>query len=399
MTEALMRTYARAPVAFERGDGARLFDTEGRKYLDFAAGIAVDILGHCHPRLVAALTEQADRLWHVSNLYEIPEQTAYAKRLVAASFGDSVFFCNSGAEAVEGALKLARKYHAKAGHPERYRTITVEGAFHGRTLATLAAAGNAKYLDGYGPPLDGFDQVAFGNLNEARAAIGAETAAILVEPVQGEGGIRPADTAYLAGLRAAADEFGLVLIFDEVQCGFGRTGRLFAHEWAGVTPDVMAVAKGIAGGFPCGAFIAKAHVAEAFAPGSHGSTFGGNPLAMVVAAATLDVLEGDGFLERVNRVAEQLREGLNALARGHAEVIGEVRGMGMMLGIRLKAPHDAGEFVGRLREAGLLTVQAAENVIRLVPPLVIDEPEVEQALAVLEQVLAEAEPGPDASGG
>ena len=260
---ALIPTYARLPVAFERGAGAYLYGVDGRRYLDFAAGIAVDILGHAHPHLVAALTDQAQLLWHVSNLYEIPAQTKYAERLVAACFADAAFFCNTGAEAVEGALKMARRCQSAAGRPERYRTITVEGAFHGRTFATISAAGNPKYLDGFGPPVDGFDHVAFGNLNELRDAIGAETGAILVEPVQGEGGIRPLPAEYLQGLRAAADEFGLVLIFDEVQCGFGRTGKLFAYEHSSVTPDIMAVAKGIAGGFPCGGILATRRVADA----------------------------------------------------------------------------------------------------------------------------------------
>ena len=385
VTSALMSAYARIPIAFERGEGATLIATDGRRYLDFAAGIAVDILGHGHPHLVAALTDQAARLWHVSNLYEIPEQTRYAERLTAATFADAVFFCNSGAEAMEGALKLARRCHSEAGRTERYRAVTIAGAFHGRTLATIAAGGNEKHLAGYGPAVDGFDQVAFGNLNELRAAIGPQTAAIVVEPVQGEGGIRPLPADYLRGLREAADEFGLLLVFDEVQCGFGRTGKLFAHEWAGVTPDIMAVAKGIAGGFPCGAFMATEAVARALTPGSHGSTFGGNPLAMAVANATLDVLLGDGFLAGVERIAGRLHDGLTGCVARNPTILAEIRGSGLMLGLRLHPDHAAGDLVSAAREAGLLTVPAGDNVVRLVPPLIIGDAEVETALAMIDR--------------
>ena len=388
VTSALMSAYARAPLAFERGDRATLIATDGRRFLDFAAGIAVDILGHGHPHLVAALTAQAQRLWHVSNLYEIPEQTRYAERLCAATFADAAFFCNSGAEAMEGALKLARRYHSEGGRPERYRAITIAGAFHGRTLATIAAGGNEKHLAGFGPAVDAFDQVAFGNLNELRAAIGPETAAIVAEPVQGEGGIRPLPADYMRGLRETADEYGLVLIFDEVQCGFGRTGRLFAHEWSGVAPDVMAVAKGIAGGFPCGAFLATDVVAQALTPGSHGSTFGGNPLAMAVANATLDVLLADGFLAEVDRIAGVLRDGLKACVDRNRAVLAEVRGSGLMLGLRVQPDHAAGDLVTAAREAGLLCVPAGDNVMRLVPPLIISDAEVEAALAMIDQACA-----------
>src|SRR5262245_431 len=285
-----MPTYQRAEIAFERGEGAYLFATDGRRYLDFACGIAVTGLGHAHPHLVAALTEQAKKVWHLSNLYTIPGQRRLAERLVAASFADSVFFCNSGAEAIECGLKLARKYHDETGAPERYRVITVEGAFHGRTLATIAAGGQDKHLKGFAPVVDGFDKVAFGNMNELRAAITGETAAILIEPVQGEGGMRPAPAEYLQALRKVADEYRLLLYFDEVQCGMGRTGKLFAHEWAGVEPDIVATAKGIGGGFPMGACLAKEKVAKTLTPGSHGSTFGGGPLAMAVGNAVLDIL-------------------------------------------------------------------------------------------------------------
>ncbi len=383
---ALMHTYARAPIAFERGTGAYLYGADGRRYLDFAAGIAVDILGHAHPHLVKALTEQAQLLWHVSNLYEIPQQARYAERLVAACFADTAFFCNTGAEAVEGAIKMARRCQAAAGRPERYRTITVDGAFHGRTLATISAAGNPKYLDGFGPPVEGFDHVAFGNLNELRDAIGAETGAILVEPVQGEGGIRPLSADYLRGLRAAADEFGLVLIFDEVQCGFGRTGKLFAHEHSGVTPDVMAVAKGIAGGFPCGGILATQRVADAMAPGTHATTFGGNPLAMAVANATLDVLLGPGFLDNVAHAGQKLQAALADLADRHGELVQETRGLGLMLGLRLTERVTNVAFADSAREHGLLLVPAGENVVRFVPPLIIGDAEIDAARAILEEV-------------
>ncbi len=378
-----MPTYARAPLSFERGEGAYLFGDDGRRYLDFAAGIAVDSLGHAHPHLVAALTKQAQSLWHVSNLYEIPQQAEYAERLVAATFADAVFFCNSGAEAIECALKVARRYHAEQGAPERFRTVTVQGAFHGRTLATIAAGGNPKYTAGFGPAVDGFDQVAFGNLNELRAAIGGQTAAIMIEPVQGEGGIRAMAEDYLRGLRQAADEFGILLIYDEIQTGFGRTGKLFAHEWSGVTPDIMAVAKGIAGGFPCGACLATKRVSDAMSPGIHGTTFGGNPLAMAVAGATLDVLLADGFLANVVAMSARLKERFVELAKTHGRIIADVRGMGLMLGMRVAEGRTNADFAGRLRDQGLLCVPAAENVVRFVPPLIIGPTEVDLAAEMI----------------
>lgn len=382
---AVMSTYGRAPIAFERGEGAWLVATDGRRYLDFAAGVAVDSLGHCHPHLVKALTEQARRIWHVSNLYEIPEQTRFAERLCAASFADAVFFCNSGAEAMEGAIKVARRYQAKNGAPQRWRAVTLEGSFHGRTLATLAAAKNPKHLDGFGVPADGFYQVPAHNLNALRAAITPETAMIIAEPVQGEGGVRPLSADYLKGLRAAADEFGLVLVFDEVQTGFGRTGPLFAYQTSGVAPDVMALAKGIAGGFPCGAVLASEKVAAAMTPGSHGSTFGGNPLAMAAANATLDVLEADDFLSEVEAAGVSLRRGLEALARRHPGIVTEVRGMGLMLGLRVADPHTNGALGDCAREEGLLTVVAGDNVLRLVPPLIVRDAEISAALAMLDR--------------
>ena len=386
MNDALMPTYARSPYAFERGEGVYLYDTDGRRYLDFAAGIAVNILGHSHPHLVQALTAQAQKLWHVSNLYRAPEAERLAKRLTEHSFADQVFFCNSGAEAVEGLIKLARRYQHDAGHPERNRIITCQGAFHGRTLTTLSAAGNPKYLAGFGPATEGFDQVAFNNLNELRAAVSGQTAAILVEPVQGEGGVRPASLDYLRGLRAVCDEFGLLLLFDEVQCGVGRTGKFFAHEWAGISPDAAAIAKGLGGGFPVGAFLATEKAAAPMSAGSHGSTFGGNPLAMAVGNAVLDVILADGFLEGVDRRARTFWRRLEDLAARHPKVIAEVRGVGLLLGLRCVVPN--GDLVARLRDNGLLTAPAADNVIRIMPPLIIEDSHIDEAIGILDRVCA-----------
>ncbi|MBV8651141.1 MAG: aspartate aminotransferase family protein [Alphaproteobacteria bacterium] len=382
MIPAVMPTYARSELAFERGEGSYLFTAEGERYLDFAAGIAVNALGHSHPHLVETLIEQGKKLWHTSNLYQIPQQTRLAERLVANSFADSVFFGNSGAEAGELAIKIVRKYHDDTGHPERYRVIGCRGSFHGRTLATLAAAGNEKYLKGYAPIVDGFDHVAFGNLNELRAAITPETAAILVEPVQGEGGIRPATVEYLQGLRAVADEFGLLLVFDEVQSGMGRTGKLFACEWAGVAPDVMMIAKGLGGGFPVGAVLATEKAVQGFAPGVHGSTFGGNPLAMAIGNAVLDVMLAPGFFENVEKNATLLRSKLEAVAAKYPQVIAEVRGQGLILGLRCVVPNT--ELVEKLRQHKLLTVGAGDNVVRLVPPLIIGPAEIDEAVAAIE---------------
>jgi len=384
MIPAVMPTYARAEVAFERGEGAWLFDTDGRRYLDFGAGIAVCALGHAHPHLVAALTEQAGKLWHTSNLFRIPGQERLAERLVAATFADTVFFTNSGAEAWEGGVKLIRKYFTEIGQPKRWRVITVAGAFHGRTLAGIAAAKSEKLVKGFGPMVDGFDQVAFGNLNELRAAITDETAAIHVEPIQGEGGIRAHELDYLRALREICDEFGLLLYFDEIQCGYGRTGRFFAHEWAGVAPDVMCVAKGIGSGFPMGAFLATEGAAVGMTAGTHGTTYGGNPLAMAVGNAVLDVLLAPGFFDRVRTTGDALRARLDDLARRHPATIAEVRGAGLMLGLKVGPP--VGEVIAKLREAGLVAVPAADNVVRLLPPLIVGEAEVEEALRCLETV-------------
>jgi acetylornithine/N-succinyldiaminopimelate aminotransferase len=354
----VLPTYARADLAFERGEGAYLFTGDGRRFLDFGAGVAVNAFGHAHPHLVQALTAQAGKLWHTSNLYRVPGQEQLAKRLIATTFADTVFFCNSGAEAVEGAIKMARKFHASEGHPERYRLITFDGAFHGRTLATLAAGGNAKYLEGFGPPVPGFDQVAFGDLAAAEAAIGPETAGFLVEPIQGEGGIRVPPQGFLAGLRKLADAHGLLLVLDEIQSGMGRTGKLFAHEWAGIKPDIMAIAKGIGGGFPMGAFLGTEHAAKGMTVGTHGSTFGGNPLAMAVGAAVMELAEAPGFLEHVRRMGGLLGQRLSGLVARYDDVIESLRGEGLMLGLKTRVPNT--DFVEAARGAGLLVIGAAE---------------------------------------
>jgi acetylornithine/N-succinyldiaminopimelate aminotransferase len=381
---AVLPTYARADLAFDRGEGAWLYSTDGRKFLDFASGVAVTALGHAHPHLVEALTSQAKKLWHCSNLFQIPGQQRLAERLVANSFADTVFFGNSGAEALECAIKMARKYHSATGRPEKYRIIGFNGSFHGRTLATLAAAGNEKYLAGFGPPVDGFDHVAFNNLNELRAAITNETAAILVEPVQGEGGVRPANADFLRGLRQVADEFGLLLVFDEVQCGTGRSGKLFAYEWAGVTPDIMSIAKAIGGGFPMGACLATEKAAQGMTAGTHGSTFGGNPLAMAVGNAVLDVILAPGFLDKVQRDAARLQERLLFVVRKYPAVYAELRGQGLLLGIKTAVPNI--EVVKRLQNEGMLAVGAGDNVVRLLPPLIIGKAEIDAAEVILDKV-------------
>ena len=375
---ALYDTFARAPLAFERGEGSWLITADGERYLDFAGGIAVNSLGHGHPHLVAALTEQAARLWHVSNLYQIPGQARLGERLAAATFADKVFFTNSGAEALECAIKTARRFHYVNGRPERYRIITFEGAFHGRTLATIAAGGQQKYLEGFGPKVDGFDQVAFDDVAAAERLIGPETAAILLEPVQGEGGIRQFPAASLRRLREIADEHGLLLVFDEVQCGIGRTGKLFAYEWSGVTPDIMAIAKGIGGGFPMGACLATADAAAGMTAGVHGTTFGGNPLAMAVGNAVLDVVLAEGFLDEVARKGLAMKQGLAAIADAHPDVVSEIRGVGLMLGVKCVEPN--GEVNAALRTEKLLAVPAGENVVRLLPPLTVTDEDIRTGL-------------------
>ena len=383
MIPALMPTYNRADLAFERGEGAWLWTTDGRRFLDFGAGIATSSVGHNNPHLVGAIAEQATRVMHVSNLYKVPQAEKLAARLVAASFADSVFFCNSGAEANEGMVKMIRRAQYETGHPERFRVICFDGAFHGRTLAMLAATGNAKYLKGFGPQVDGFDHVPFNNMNAVRDAIGPETAGIVVEPVQGEGGIRPASLQFLRDLRATCDEFGLFLGLDEVQCGMGRTGKLFAHEWAGIQPDVISAAKGIAGGFPMGAILAREAVAKYLVAGTHGTTFGGNPLACAAANAVLDIILAPGFLDEVDRHGRKLWADLEKLAARYPSVFEEVRGAGLILGLKCKVPQ--GEVSDAMLAEGLLVVTAGENVIRLVPPLVISDADCDEAIAMMDR--------------
>ena len=389
MYPPVLPTYARTDIAFVRGEGASLYAEDGTRYLDFGGGIAVNALGHAHPHLVKTLTEQAHKLWHTSNLYRIPDQERLAKRLVDATFADTVFFGNSGVEAIEASIKMARRYQYKNGHPERFRTITFEGAFHGRTLAAIAAGGQAKYLEGFGPKTDGFDQVVFGDIKAVEAAIVPETAAILIEPVQGEGGLRPATPQFLRALRKLCDERGLMLIFDEVQTGVGRTGKLFAHEWSGVTPDIMAIAKGIGGGFPLGACLATERAASGMTAGSHASTFGGNPLAMAVGNAVLDIVLAPDFLPHVQRIANYARQQLAGLVAAHPGVFEDVRGEGLMLGLKMKVPNT--EFVAELFRHRMLAVGAGDNVVRLLPPLIIDEGDVREALKLLGEAAAALE--------
>jgi acetylornithine/N-succinyldiaminopimelate aminotransferase len=382
-TSHLLPTYARVDLAFERGEGVWLVATNGDRYLDFTSGVAVNALGHAHPRLIAAITEQAQKVIHVSNLYRVPEAERLAARLCEASFADFVFFANSGAEAMEGAIKVARKYHSANGHPERYRIITFEGAFHGRTLATLAAGGQKKYLDGFGPVVEGFDQVPFGDLDAVRAAVTPATAAILIEPIMGEGGVRVVPPEFLRALRQICDQHGLLLVFDEVQTGMGRSGELFAYQRSGVAPDIMALAKALGGGFPMGACLATAEAAKGMTPGTHGSTFGGNPLAMAAGNAVLDVMLADGFFDRVKRLSLLLKQKLAAVQDRYPTVISEVRGGGLLLGLRAVVPSS--ELVDELRAEKMITVAAGDNVVRLLPPLIVTEDELADAVQRIER--------------
>ena len=386
MITAVMPNYARTSFALVKGEGMYVWADDGRRFLDMGAGIAVCSLGHCHPRMVAALTEQAKTLWHVSNLYRIPGQEKVAKQLVDNSFADTVFFNNSGAEATETAIKMARRYHFAQGNPDRFRILVTDGAFHGRSLTDLAAGANEKHREGFGPLPDGFDRVPFNNLNAMRAAVTDRTGAIMVEPVQGEGGIRAASPGYLKGLRAICDEFGLLLILDEVQTGSGRTGRLFAHEWEGIAPDILATAKGIGGGFPVGVVLATEAAAAPMTPGTHGSTFGGTPLAMAAVGAMLDVVLAPGFLARVDKVARVLWDRLGAVVKKHPDVLTEVRGQGLMVGIRCAKDNYA--LVNKMIENGVLTVPAGDNVVRMLPPLTIEESHIEEAVAALDKSCA-----------
>ena len=388
-----MPTYARIDLAFERGEGAWLVTAAGERYLDFTSGVAVNALGHAHPHMVKALTEQAQKVWHVSNLYRIPEGEKLADRLCALSFADTVFFQNSGAEALECAIKMARKYQSASGKPERFRIVTFEGAFHGRTLAAIAATGNKKYLDGFGPPMPGFDQVAYADLDAVKKAIGPETAAILIEPVMGEGGVRVVPHNFLRALRKLCDDNGLLLMFDEVQTGIGRTGDLFAYQHTGVTPDIMVLAKALGGGFPIGACLATKEASKGMTTGTHGSTFGGNQLAMAAGNAVLDVIAADGFLDKVKKNALLLKQRLAELKDRHGAVIAEVRGEGLLIGLRMVPP--AGEMVDELRNEKMIAVAAGDNVVRLLPPLIIGEHEISEAVTRIDRActrLAQAHP-------
>ena len=393
LSPAVMATYARHDLVFERGEGAWLITSAGDRYLDFGSGIAVNVLGHAHPRLVAALTEQAEKLWHTSNLYRVAGQERLAERLAAATFADRAFFCNSGAEACEAAIKAARRYHYVSGHPERWRIITFEGAFHGRTLATISAGGNAKHLEGFGPPTEGFDHVPFADIAAVEQAIGPETGAIMIEPVQGEGGINVAPAEFLRGLRELCDQQGLLLILDEVQSGMGRTGKLFAHEWAGVTPDLMAIAKGIGGGFPLGVLLATVEAARGLTAGTHGSTFGGNPLATAVGNTVLDAVLEAGFLEAVQGKALRLKQILAGIADQHAGFVEEVRGQGLIMGLKLRNVQVADLVKASVNE-NLLVVGAADNVVRLLPPLNIKDEEIAEAGERLSRALDRAASAP-----
>ena len=382
-TSHLLPVFARVDLGFERGEGAWLIATNGERYLDFTSGVAVNALGHAHPHLVAALQEQATKLWHMSNLFKSPDGERLAERLCEQSFADFVFFANSGAEAMEYAIKITRKHHAAKGRPERYRIITFDGAFHGRTLATLAATGSPKYLEGFGPPMDGFDQVALGDLEAVKKAIGPHTAGILIEPLQGEGGVRAAPHAFFKALRQLCDDNGLLLIFDEVQTGMGRTGDLFAYKRLGVTPDVMPLAKALGGGFPIGACLATADAAAGMTPGSHGSTFGGNPLAVAAANAVLDVMLKPGFFEHAQKMSLLLKQKLASVVDRYPGVLAEVRGEGLLIGLKAVVP--SGDLVTTLRDQKLLTVGAGENVVRFLPPLIVTEAEIEEAVQRLER--------------
>ena len=383
MITSILPTYNRAPLSFEKGEGAWLTATNGTRYLDFGAGIAVNVLGHAHPALVGALTAQANKVWHLSNLYQIPEQQALADKLVETTFADTVFFTNSGTEACELAVKMARRYWYEKGQPARTDIVTFEGAFHGRSSAAIAAAGSEKMTKGFGPLLPGFVHVPWGDHEALQDAITETVGAILIEPVQGEGGIRPLPDQCLKGLRDLCDEHGILLILDEVQCGVGRTGKLFAHEWAGITPDIMMVAKGIGGGFPLGAVLATEAAAFAMTVGTHGSTYGGNPLACAVGNAVMAIVSEDEFLDGVNCRAGALRQKLEGMVAGHPEIFEAVRGTGLILGLKCRVANT--DVVGACYDEHLLTVGAADNVVRLLPPLNITDEEIAEAVARLDR--------------
>ena len=388
MIPAVLPTYSRAPLAFETGEGAWLETAGGERYLDLGAGIAVNVLGHAHPALVEALTEQAGKLWHVSNLYEIPGQQALAEALVAATFAETVFFTNSGTEAAELAVKMTRKFWYERGE-DRPEILAFTGSFHGRSAAGIAAAGSEKLTKGFAPLLPGFRQLPFGDHDALRAALTEKTAAVILEPVQGEGGIVPVPDQCLKGLRDLCDETGALLILDEVQCGMGRTGRLFAHEWSGISPDIMMVAKGIGGGFPLGAVLANERAASGMTAGSHGSTYGGNPLAMAVGLKVMEIVADPDFLDGVSRRAGLFRQRLEALVAGHPDVFETVRGAGLMLGLKCRVPNS--EVIKACYAAHVLAVPAADNVVRLLPPLNITEAEIGEGIARLDAAASAVE--------
>ncbi|MFT9409318.1 aspartate aminotransferase family protein [Acetobacter fabarum] len=393
MIPPLMPTYKRADLAFERGEGSWLYASDGRRFLDFAAGIATCSIGHAHPHLVETISQQAGRVMHVSNLFRIPQAEKLAERLVANTFADSVFFCNSGAEANEGMVKMARRAQMLAGHPERTQIICMDGAFHGRTLAMLSATGNPKYLEGFGTPVTDFVHVPFNDLEAVKAAITPRTAAVMLEPIQGESGIKRASVEYLRALRALCDQTGVLLALDEVQSGVGRTGRLFAHQWAGITPDVMSTAKGLGGGFPIGAILATETVAKAMTAGTHGTTFGGNPLACAAANAVLDVLLAPGFMDQVCARAALLDELLDSLVADAPDVFEQRRGLGLLIGLRCVPA--VGDVQTAAQNAGLLCVTAGDNVLRLVPPLTVTEEDCRKAVAMLVQAVTTLRAHPD----
>ena len=392
MPKPLMETYAPPEEVFETGEGVFLYERSGERYLDFISGIAVNALGHCHPKAVAALKAQSEKLWHTSNMFRVPGQIELAEKYCRDSFAERVFFTNSGAEAMEAALKTARHYHYANGRPDKYRIITVTGAFHGRTFGAINAGGNEKYLEGFGPRMEGFDQVPFGDHDALRAAITEETAAILVEPVQGEGGVRAIPDVCLRGLRELCDEHGLLLIYDEVQCGAGRTGKMWAHEWAETAkPDIMAVAKGVGGGFPMGACLTTDAAGEHMVVGTHGSTFGGNPLAMAVGNVVYDELSKPDFLQHVVDVSNALRQQLAGLADEHSDKVEEVRGRGLLIGLKLREGYVNKKLAAKARDHHLLMGAAGDNVARLAPPLIITEDHVREAVGALDKALGELE--------
>jgi acetylornithine/N-succinyldiaminopimelate aminotransferase len=387
---ALLPTYNRTDVAFVRGEGSYLFAEDGKRYLDFGAGIAVNAFGHANPRLVAALTGQANKLWHTSNLYRVPGQESLSQKLVANTFADTAFFTNSGTEAIELAIKMARRSQFVSGHPERFHIVSFEGAFHGRTYAAINAGGNEKYLEGFGPRMPGFDQIAAGDLKALNEVVGPQTAAIIIEPLQGEGGVRAMAPEFLRALRKLCDDNGLLLIFDEIQTGLGRTGKFFAYDWLGFTPDIMTVAKALGGGFPVGAVLATAEAAKGMTVGTHGTTYGGNPLAMAVGNAALDMVLSPGFLEHVAKAANYLSQQLGALVAEHPAIFEDVRGQGLMLGLKMKIPN--GDFIKAARDAGLIVLPAGDNVVRLLPPLTISEAEIREGVNLMSRAAAALEP-------